>query len=461
MFVNNFLVRLTAELKIDEQHELPLDSLDDEKIRAHGLRVSISEELNPGPLDVEIVQYVDGQLLRGLEGTIIRDWPAGALCYCSLTAEQANRIYTPAVSYTDKKFPIRGHLIAEPAVAAHVYLGATPAGLIFASTKIQSTQQIEVSVSIDNGVSFGRALISQPGEEFVGHAVIRDAPDASLVLVTRYPSGPGLIMYTHDLRRLTTARHFFDGIPSDAMLTSMDYSREISIIAGTDCYFFDTDAGVTLLGSTEITGDWDADTNPLRLPQQNNLGSPLFIDSSGAAWSGSFNWSASDPGFRRAEIYPFWGQPEGVAAARIVLPSSSMYYLVSPSGLLIDNASRQIQVPVSGSVVGLAYDSQQSMIYVGDSSGLIHPVRFSWPDFELLDPFSAEHEPHAMIATSLGLIYAGREIGGDAELYIAPYGGSASGVFTDGYMPGDTLRNILSDIQEIFERLDQLGIPEP
>lgn len=451
MFENNFMTKLVSELSISESYELPLSQLDNELIKRQGLIMSISEKLNPDPGEVEIVQYGDGGLLRGLEGTVIRDWPEGSLCYCSITAGSANRLYTPAVAFEDRRFPIIGQLVDAPAAAMHVRIGSEYLDVIVISSVFADPARIRTVVSMDGGAAFGRAVTSDEGEEYLSHVIVRDGEDAFLLLVTRPVDGPGVIMYQHDLRRLVTSRYVFESAPGHLTATSVDSYSQVAFLDGSRAYFFSVTAqGVTYKGESEVTGEWVLDPSPLVAVQQNNMGSPILIDENLQVWTGSFQWD--DSGERTgAELNPAWFVPDGLSAAHVIAPNSSSIYGISVDGVLFDGNGNTQQVDISGSVVGLGY--RDGVIYIGGSDGLISTVRQTWgqPPFETGESFLASEPPHSLLATSEGLLYSSREIDDEAELYMVPYGGSKDGVFSDGYMPGSVLKGIFEAIDEIWE----------
>lgn len=456
MFENNFTTKLVSELSISESYELPLPQADNELIKRQGLIMSISEKPNPEPSEVEIVQYGDEGLLRGLEGTVIRDWPKGSLCYCSITAGSANKLHTPAVAFEDRRFPIIGQLVDAPAVAMHVKIGSEYRDVIVISSVFADPARIRTVVSMDGGTTFGRAVMSDEGEEYLSHVIVRDGEDVFLLLVTRPADGQGVIMYQHDLRRLVTSRYVFESAPDHLMATSVDSYSMVSFLGGSRAYFFSVTAqGVTYKGESEVTGEWALDPSPLVAVHQNNMGSPIFVDENHRVWTGSFQWDDSGE-WTRAELDPAWFVPDGLSAAHVIAPSASSIYGISVDGVLFDGNGNTLQIDISGSVVGLAY--RDGVIYIGDSDGLISTVRITWsqPPFEVGDPFWASETPHYLLATNEGLLYSSREIGDAAELYMAPYGGSDNGFFSDGYMPGQLLRDMLIDISDLRDRISDL-----
>lgn len=455
MFLNNFSTTLIEPLTNAEGAELPVDMDSLSLAKAVGMMLTISNEART---EFEIVQYFEGELLRGLEGTPIQWWDAGSIVYCSLTAASAERIYTPAVSYEAVRLPLQGKSVADPFNVDAPF--SLDFGIQYKEIVTIPTEQDTVSgtlttiyFSVDSGATFPINFSALMGEKFVAFFMGQYSTPVMFV-VTAKDDGSGLFFYAYNLLSKRYTRSAFNVGAGESIKTTdliqgrcLFYVDKIYLYDGSFCYEFT--ANESYDNTVQFTGDVVyagsiAHGKP-SLAKGSAFGSLRSLSSYDYFTTTEGESFYVNARLDRFEIMDPWFVPSGFLATHI-LDTGSQQFAVTQKGLLVNQHNRQLDLELTGDVIGLYYESASYALFVATSEDTIFKVAISGTSFGDVEIIDTEDTPYGAMLTPNGFIFSSDDHRAGARGDVLRGGGVR---YADGYMPGDVLKSMLQRLEAL------------
>ena len=480
-YINNFWVTLTEPMTAEtEQLPVPTEAL--ATIKTNKLRMTISNSATPKRGEFEIVELGQYGLIRGLEGTVALDWPAGALCYCSFTADYATMVTTPAFAESpDLNIELLGKSVAPIFSYDRGHYGRDSAVLT-----LEYQGKLGAAVAdrdyMDYGAPLGihHLMYSETEGEHIATQVVYNAPGPGedthwLCLIQKTTEGLLVDTLNYDSGKRTSALIPFGPNLPDQEYKSLanDISGHAVLMGGTKAYFFDIKgAEPELASSAEIEGWWAENGRPDFIKATKSMMSdPLYIDEDGVILRGEFAQG------ERCEIRreyrglddPF---PAGVKLA-IETSYGATVAAVTSGGNYYFREHGPLDLGVSGNIISLFGSQDQSNVLTDQGEHVV--IENNPRGLAIISSGHMDHWPYptdGFMRNSTASVLYRENYNGTGELMeptpsdMENYGG----LIQDGYMPGDKLRELLGRIrsleyavQHLGEIVDSLGenTPEP